>query len=175
MRGKVKIHGSKFHANKPKLKIHRSDCVTQQPSAVGRQELPYSVTLTTPIFHTKSLLWQVVTSSTRSSSSPPEAATQQSTNKEFLAIFYGFNAINGNVLSAKSNAGENTPFPFKWHTGLCRSARFLLALLWLSVWFCLSEEWFPELFILPSSTHNNHMPLPRGVRKPPCGCRFLQS
>jgi len=56
MRVKVKIHKSKFTANKPKVKIHKSKRDTQKPNAVGRQEQPYSVMLTARVAHSKSLL-----------------------------------------------------------------------------------------------------------------------
>lgn len=56
-------------------------------------------------------LWQVISSFTHSSS-PPEAFTEQSGKQELLATFnffyfFFFNGIDGNIPSAKSNAGKS--------------------------------------------------------------------
>lgn len=47
---------------------------------------------------------------------------------------------------------------FKWHIGLCvYSSGSCWLYLGLSAQYYVTEVWFPEPFILPSSTHNNHV------------------
>lgn len=106
MRVKVKIHKSKFSANKPNLQIHKSKCDTQKQNAVGRQQWLYSVILTIEVVHSKSI------SDRKSLLLTPPLLQRHSLNRVENkscwqhSTFFFCNGIDGNIPSAKNNAGK---------------------------------------------------------------------